>query len=262
MAKKEKATHILGKRKSEILNMPHAACGFSDSRKVRRSQQARDRLIRNRNVLFELLLVLAITYCLMYFLRDSAAKGLIIFLPVAYALLELRFRHRSWKELGIIRHGFVRGIITNWHLFVIVALVLQVLIPWISSLLWPDYLHHILDRLPWSPGAGLAALFSFLVLAAFSTFIEELVFRGLTQERLGWFIPQGGAIVVASVLFGIAHWAPSNPLVVLADISGVVLDGIFYGLIYARSKSIVVSWVAHFLADVVGLSILLMMIGF
>ena len=198
----------------------------------------------------------------MYFLRDSAAKGLVVFLPVAYALVELRFRHRSWKELGIIRHGFVRGVITNWHLFIVVVLVLQVLIPWISSLLWPNYLHHILDRLPWSPSAGLVPLLSFLLLTAFSTFIEELVFRGLTQERLGWFIPQSVAIAVASVLFGITHWAPGNPIVVLADISGVTLDGVFYGLIYARSKSIVISWIAHFVADVMGLLMLLMMIGF
>ena len=224
-------------------------------------EQARDPLMRNRNILFELLLVVAITYGLMYFLRGSPAKGLVIFLPVAYVLVEFRFRHRSWRELGITRHGFVKGIIANWHLFVIVALVLQVLVPLVSSLLLPDYLQHVLGRLPWLPSAGVAALLSFLALTAFSTFIEELVFRGLIQERLGWFNPQGVAMVVASVLFGISHWAPGNPTVVLADISGVALDGIFYGLIYARTKSIVVSWVAHFLADVVGLWMLLVMVG-
>lgn len=223
---------------------------------------ARDQLNRNRNVLFELVLVLAVTYCLMYFLRDSAAKGLIIFLPVAYALVELRFRHRSWKELGVTRSGFVKGVIANWHLLVIVVLVLQILIPWTSGLLWPDYLHHIVQRLPWSPSTGIAALLGFLLPAAFSTFIEELFFRGLTQERLGWFIPQSMAIVAASVLFGISHWSPGNPAVVLADISGVILDGIFYGWIYSRSRSILVSWMAHFLSDVVGLSMLLLMIGF
>jgi membrane protease YdiL (CAAX protease family) len=218
-------------------------------------------LNRNRNVLVELVLVLAITYCMMYFLRDSAAKGLIIFLPAAYALVECRFRHRSWKELGIARRGFVKAVIANWHLLVIVALALQILIPWMSSLLWPEYLQHVVERLPWSPSTGIVALIGFLLLAAFSTFIEELVFRGLTQERLGWFIPQSVAIVAASVLFGISHWAPGNPVVVFADISGVILDGIFYGWIYSRSRSIVVSWTAHFLSDVVGLIMLLLMIG-
>ena len=218
-------------------------------------------MIRNRSVLLELFVVLTITYTLMYFLRASAAKGFVLLLPVAYALVELRFRHRSWKELGITKDGFVKGIIGNWHLFVIVVLVLQLLIPWASMLLWPEYLQHILARLPWFPSAGFAALFGFLGLTAFSTLIEELVFRGLIQERLGWFIPQGVAVVVASILFGIAHWAPGNPAVVLADIAGVVLDGMFFGLIYARTKSVVVCWVTHFLADIVGLLMLLTMVG-
>jgi membrane protease YdiL (CAAX protease family) len=206
--------------------------------------------------------VLAVTYCLTYFLRDSAAKGLIIFLPVAYALVELRFRHRPWKELGVSRTGFVKVVNANWYLLVIVVMVLQTLIPWMSSLLWPDYLQHIVARLPWYPSTGIVALLVFLLLTAFSTFIEELVFRGLTQERLGWFIPQSVAIGATSVLFGASHWAPGNPVVVLADISGVTLDGIFYGWIYSRSRSILVSWIAHFLSDVVGLIMLLLMIGF
>ena len=197
----------------------------------------------------------------MYFLRGSAAKGFVLLLPVAYALVELRSRHRSWKELGITKDGFVKGITANWQLFIIVVLVLQLLIPWVSRLLWPEYLQHIIARLPWFLSTGIVALLSFLALTAFSTFIEELVFRGLIQERLGWFVPQGVAIVVASVLFGIAHWAPGNPAVALADIAGVVLDGIFFGLIYARTRSVLVAWATHFLADVVGLLMLLMIIG-
>jgi membrane protease YdiL (CAAX protease family) len=178
--------------------------------------------------------------------------------PVVYALVEARFRRRSWQELGITRSGVVKGVTSNWHLFVIVLLVLQILIPWMSSLFWPDYLQHIVGRLPWSQSESIEALLGFLLVATFSTFIEELVFRGLTQERLGWFIPQSSAIVVASILFGFSHWAPGHPVVVLADIFGVILDGIFYGWICFRSRSILVSWTAHFLSDVVGLQMLLM----
>ena len=160
--------------------------------------------VRDSRILLELLLVVAIAYVLMYFLRDSAAKGFVLFLPVAYALLECHFRHRSWKDLGVTKDGFAKGILVNWHLFLIVVVALQLLIPWMSSLWWPDYLQHILSRLPLVRGQQLR-LFSFLALTAISTFVEELVFRGLIQERLGWFIPQSMAIVAASVFFGIAH---------------------------------------------------------
>lgn len=213
----------------------------------------------SRIVLAELALVLLVTFAL-NFLMPPTFKGLVLFLPVAYVLVERHFRHRSWKGLGISRQGFVKGIVANWHLFIIIVVVLQIAVPWTSSLLWPQQLRHLLSRLPWSPSAGTAAFLAFLLLTALSTFIEELVFRGLIQERLSWFFPQAVAIAVASVLFGIIHWAPGDPLVVSADISTVIIDGIFYGVIYARSRSVLVSWTAHFLADIVGLAMLLLLI--
>jgi membrane protease YdiL (CAAX protease family) len=213
----------------------------------------------SRIVLAELASVLAVTYAL-YFLLPSSVKGLVLFLVVAYILVERRSRHRSWKELGILRQGILKGITANWHLFIIVAVVLQITIPWAATFLWPDYLQHILSRLPWSPSAGIAAFLSFLLLTALSTFLEELVFRGLIQERLSWFFPQAVAIVVASILFGIMHWTPGNPIVVFADISAVIVDGMFYGAIYVRSRSVLVSWTVHFFSDIVGLAMLLLLI--
>ncbi len=213
----------------------------------------------SRIVLAELALVLAVTYTL-NFILPSSVKGLVLFLPVAYILVDRRIRHRSWKELGIVRRGFVKGIVANWHLFIIVALVLQISIPWGAAFFWPDYLQHILSRLPWSPSAGIAAFLSFLLLTALSTFLEELVFRGLIQERLSWVFPQAVAVIVVSVLFGIIHWTPGNPIIVIADISAVIVDGLFYGVIYVRSRSVLVSWIVHFFADIVGLAMLLLLI--
>ena len=140
------------------------------------------------------------------------------------------------------------------------ASIPQLLIPWMSRLWWPEYLQHILGRLPWSPRTGAAAFFSFIALTAISTFVEELVFRGFIQERLSWFFPQAAAIVGASILFGIMHWTPGNPIVVFADISAVIVDGMFYGAIYVRSRSVLVSWTVHFFSDIVGLAMLLLLI--
>jgi hypothetical protein len=101
-------------------------------------------------------LVLAATYALS-FLLPSSVKGLVLFLPVAYVLVDRRIRHRSWKELGIVRQGFLKAIIANWHLFIIVDVVLQIAIPLAAAFFWPNYLEHILSRLPWSPNAGISA---------------------------------------------------------------------------------------------------------
>jgi membrane protease YdiL (CAAX protease family) len=213
----------------------------------------------SRVILFELALVMLATFALYILLPQ--VRGLALFLPVMYVLIERQVRNRPWNELGIVRRGFVEGIVSNWHLFFAVAIVIQIVVPLAAVLVWPEYLQQILSRLPWSPSAGVVALLAFLLLTAFSVFIEELVFRGLVQERLGWFIPQAIAIIIASVLFGLIHWGSGNTLATLADVSGVVLDGLFYGAVYARSRSVVVSWTVHFFSDIVGLTMLLLLRG-
>jgi membrane protease YdiL (CAAX protease family) len=50
-----------------------------------------------------------------------------------------------------------------------------------------------------------------------------MVYRSLFQERLSWFIKTPVAIVVVSLIFGLMHWSQGNPVVVIADVAGVVL---------------------------------------
>jgi membrane protease YdiL (CAAX protease family) len=45
--------------------------------------------------------------------------------------------------------------------------------------------------------------------------------------------------------------------IVLTDVAGVTLDGIFFGLIYTRTHNLLVTWATHCAADVVGVIALL-----
>ena len=87
------------------------------------------------------------------------------------------------------------------------------------------------------------------------TLVEELVYRAVIQERLSWFIGTPAAILVAAVLFGLAHGvgASGSPRIDLLDVAGVTLDGVVLGLIYARTHNLAVTWMTHYAADVVGL---------
>ncbi len=40
---------------------------------------------------------------------------------------------------------------------------------------------------------------------------------------------------------------------ILTDYGGVVLDGLFYGVIYAKTHNLVVTWATHLTADIVGI---------
>ena len=78
---------------------------------------------------------------------------------------------------------------------------------------------------------------------------EELFFRGYVQRGLctvlsksifGWWLGVG----ITSVLFGAAHFSGDVGYVVLATISGF-----FYGLAYAKTKTIEASIIVHFILN-------------
>jgi len=161
---------------------------------------------------------------------------------------------KPWSEAGIKR-GFVSDFKSVLPLFVIVALVLQILSPvlGVSYLLgfYSDEVAHITGRLTLTFGTAVVLL----ALSVILTLVEEMVFRVTIQERLSWFIGTPAAVVLSALLFGVAHEiATTGTLpVVLVDYGGVVLDGLFFGVIYARTRNLAVAWVTHLVADIVGI---------
>jgi CAAX protease family protein len=72
---------------------------------------------------------------------------------------------------------------------------------------------------------------------------EEFLFRGLLQNLLsGWLGPRAG-LVIASIVFGLAH-LPDPRYVLLAAIAGVA-----YGWVYQRTERITASAITHALVD-------------
>ena len=88
---------------------------------------------------------------------------------------------------------------------------------------------------------------------------EEINFRALYQERLSWFIPQPIAIFIVSVLFGIGALVQGLPVLVMVDVLLVIVYSILYGIIFARSKNIFVTWIAHFLANLFAIGFVLLL---
>jgi membrane protease YdiL (CAAX protease family) len=175
-------------------------------------------------------------------------------------------RHnRPWQELGLKR-GFVADFKRVWYYFGIDALLFQVLPPTFGIAFvfgyYPELLSHITGRLSVNFGTleGMSTVGGLLAAALILTLMEELVFRVHIQERLSWFIGTPAAILLASVIFGLAHAVGTSGslLVVLTDVAGVALDGAFFGIIYAKTHNLALTWATHYTADVVGLIALLL----
>ncbi len=186
-------------------------------------------------------------------------------MAIVYAVGLVTRKNRPLSELGLKR-GFIKDFKKIWYFFVIDAIIFQLLPPMLLVAYlfgyYPQLLQHITSRIATDFGGAItlnAALLGILALTAVLTLMEEVVFRVTIQQRLSWFIGTPAAIAVASIVFGLAHGVGATgilPLIIL-DVAGVMLDGIFFGIIFGKTKNLAVTWTTHYVADIVGIIALL-----
>jgi uncharacterized protein len=210
--------------------------------------------VRTNRILFETILITAVTLIGMWFL--PAAKTVFAIIPVAYLLMERRLRKRTWSDLGFKISTFWSDLRANWIVFIVAGFVMQPATALWAKAYFPEYLMHVQARLPFESGIGWGVL---LPMLAVSLIGEEMTYRTMIQGRLAPFIGVPAAIGVGSVLFGLAHYAPGPALIVALDVSLIVVDSILYGVMFARRNNLWVVWLAHLLGDILGLLILISM---
>lgn len=205
-----------------------------------------------RQILYETLFVIVLTIVLALL---TPLKGIAVLLPIVYLFGEARLRHRSWGELGIKPREFLQAVRENWVWILLVGVVLQIVVPVGAQLFFPAFLEHVRERIPLFDSLQLFGIVAALLV---STLIEELSFRALFQERLSWFVGTPTAVVFAGLVFGLMHVSTGTSIIVALDVAFVILDGMLYGIIFSRGKNVFAAWMAHFLADVVGVFFLLL----
>lgn len=159
------------------------------------------------------------------------------------------------KNWGLLR-GRVRPP-TAWELVWIVAGVLVLLVSQTAlSLLLSLVGIEIAQNQIVEAGERTPRLFLYMipVTLLFVAPAEELLFRGIIQEQYREVVTPTTAIVVASVLFGVAHW-----LALLGTGQGrvayiliVAVLGIILGYSYERTRNLVVPTLIHAGYNVVG----------
>jgi membrane protease YdiL (CAAX protease family) len=85
---------------------------------------------------------------------------------------------------------------------------------------------------------------------------EELLFRGLLQGWISRFLPAGWAILLASLLFAAAHYAPSQGASNVIIIAQLFILGLFLGHLYRRQRSLWACISLHALFNLVTLALL------
>jgi membrane protease YdiL (CAAX protease family) len=196
-------------------------------------------------------------------LLDGARYGsLFIFgyiMIISYTMGSVRSGRLSLSDVGIKR-AFLSDLRRVWYYVGADALLFQILPPTLGLAFalgyLPEELQHITGRLASDfAGVGGMSVVGVLTLMGILTLMEEVVFRATIQERLGWLMGTPAAILVTTCIFGLVHAVGSTGSLqlTLTDILGVAFDGTFFGIIYARTHNLAVTWATHYAADIVGL---------
>ncbi|MCX7358432.1 MAG: CPBP family intramembrane metalloprotease [Alphaproteobacteria bacterium] len=178
--------------------------------------------------------------------------GVHIVLP-ALLLMLLGAKLGPITQLGLSGRKF-------WRTFIVLGLVILALVCVITpSLKQISGIPPTFDTMIWAVPLG----FIWITLEAGAC--EEFLFRGILQTRLtSWCNSAWAGVIVTSLIFGLAHapglfmrggpdvdgWS-TDPLQVIAHTIAVLSPiGLTFGLIYARTKSLLLVILLHGLVDV------------
>lgn len=146
------------------------------------------------------------------------------------------FGLRPWLELRPDIRALLLGLLT------LVPMLLGFYWMTVSQAAWVTELKSFVERLVVPVFNKIGAFGIFLVSLGAGVF-EELLFRGVIQAGLAGPLGLWGALVVASLLFGLAHAMTVTYFVI------TFFMGIYLGLAYHWSGSLLVPMLAHFLYD-------------
>ena len=178
-----------------------------------------------------------------------------ILIPVGYLIVERYLRGRTWTEIGFNPRSFPTGLRNNLGWVLLVGLGTQALAVFSSLFFCPTYFNHLLARIPFDIGTLSIGIF---IALGISTLGEEIIYRALFQDRIAAFLPPAAAILLSSLVFALMHFSTGPALIVSFDLLSVFIDSTIFGIIFQRTHNVFVAWIAHFLADVTGIFILLL----
>ena len=162
---------------------------------------------------------------------------------VVFAFLP-RLAQRSWAGLGLRTpngHDIAWGIAGALAMLIVVDGVAGLE----EQLVHGKITEQAIDLLKATKGTLLTTLFVVFACVV-APFFEELQFRGFFYNALRRYVNAGWAAVISGLVFGLAH---ASPLAIVPLACG----GVVLALLYERTRSLIVTTIAHGLFNTAGI---------
>ena len=120
------------------------------------------------------------------------------------------------------------------------------------------YIDHVLGRIS-VPGLDQLPLLLFSQIV--SVLGEEIEFRAFFVGKGMKRFPFWPVAVVGAVLFAAAHYTAGPAGIVAWDLSGIFIDAIFFAILYRRTGNCLISFIPHFLNNMIGFFLVPILFG-
>jgi len=184
--------------------------------------------------------------------------GAAVVLGVAFFFIAKAYEKQSSTDSGLdiqtIKDSFKERRIWLW---IALPLIMDAVSITASKLFLPEYIEHVLARTEIFVSFDKVAVMVFQL--AFLALGEEIAWRAFFQNRLSKALPIVPALVISSALFAIGHVSPGSTNIVLYDISFVFINSILYGVIFYKTNNAWVSALSHFIANLFGIIVLVLL---
>jgi uncharacterized protein len=131
---------------------------------------------------------------------------------------------------------------------IVATLPMGVGLAWTLTTRWRparDIVELVVEQL--GPVLAGRPIFQLALLAVLAGIGEEVLFRGVVQVGLERWLPEAMALIAASVIFGLAHFASAT----YAVLAGVI--GLYLGTLFLLQDNLLPPIVAHSLYDFIAL---------
>lgn len=117
----------------------------------------------------------------------------------------------------------------------------------------PEFTDHLKDRIDFATSTDLMKT---ILTMAVLTLGEEIAWRGFFQKQTSKKIHYILSIIVTSLLFALGHYSAGSFKIIAYDLLFVFIDSSLFGLVFKETDNAWCSWIPHFLADILGVLLL------
>ena len=139
-------------------------------------------------------------------------------------------------------------------IYAILPFITCILSTVIANRFLPQFNEHVNNRASFAISEDLIKT---ILMMAVLTLGEEIAWRGFFQKQTTKVIKFIPSIILTSLLFALGHYSAGSFIVVAYDLLFVFIDSSLFGLVFKETDNAWCSWIPHFLADILGVLLII-----